>query len=359
MTPNLWQRLHQAGLVTEDAVPHTPIDTLPFFTRLLAGCGAWIAACFTLGLVFSFTTNWVFTSALYAGVGFWLYYFVHDKTSVFLQHAILACFLISQGLLSFGIFLLDDQTRFVLLPSILILVNAWLFITINHAMLKQACSYLLLANIVWLCWGPWVSWLIPVFLLISFILLFNLERLAIWYLWVRPLALATSSFYALSYLSVFVELAQENAHFLLFLPQENIWENFFWANLLVSVLSLILGLFYLHQRLALPLLPHRWHLNHGIGVCLVTFLSVLNHWVFGLSGMAVLLLLTVGLDYRTLMTRLLLSLCCILFLYYYSLHINLLYKSVLLMGSGMVLLTIAAFIHYGLRQERQREETTL
>lgn len=363
MKSDLWNTLRTANLVAGEPPFADSLEKPQLYLRLLAGLGAWVATLFSLGTAYSLTgplaallqvigvhshskaitSSILIMAVIYWGFGIRLEH-KNTQSSVFSQQLALACYLIGQGLLGFALAELLHNLYFV--ATLLTLLNTAVFITLKPTLLKRLSSYLTLICLTWLIlmlWGHNVFFMLPLLLALAATVWLNLCRFAPWYAWLEPLAQAASMLYFLGYLWFFMELAAPSGldwhtQLLSIDSQANWnWHSFQYANGLTSIVSLALGISY-------------WR-SSWLGAFLVVFISVVNLWLPGISGLALLLAATVRIGHKTLVIRLLISLLVLLFMFYYSLHLNLLYKSFLLVGSGVVLIIFGTLIRRFTMQE--------
>ena len=361
MSNSLWMCLQKAQLVSGE--PATLVESGPLFLRLLSNVGAWIAVLFSLGLVFSVTKfilellvaertpmsdalAYLLPGSVYLAVAIILHW--QPQQAPPLRQAGNACYIVSQAALIFALFeLIHDYWAGALVAA----VNLVMFFVFKTTGARRICSYFLFGSLAWIFWSQYLFFLLPVALLAATMIWLNIFKWVRYSAWLIPLAHTATVMYVLGYLWVLLEFSMSGDVGASFGWIENSalrW--FYWANIGCSLVSLALGM-YLVRNFEHTAANRRFSAWQILMLVLVVLVSVLNYWIIGLSGMLLLLAVVIRMGDRNLAGLLLVGLLAQLFMYYYSLHLNLLHKSLVLMFSGAALLATYAIVNRFTPQE--------
>lgn len=332
----LWQQLQDAGLVSTDMPAESHEQQPAFFLRMLLVASGWFAALFFISFSAAFFTHflldenqiWILGMML-CGLSIGLSH--RRDNSVFIQQFIFACSLAGQGLILFGIFIHSPNPQ--LSALLIIALELLLFVAMGIAHQRSTSIFIACSALVWLLGEQAWLFALPLFSAAALGLWLNRIRLNRYAAYVQPAA--TGLTLAL-WLTIALTLVVSSSAVMSWYATPDSWHIQRW---IAAALSSVVCLFFAWQLLQ----RYVQHAQLRILAVLVGLgVALLNLKMPGLAPLC--LLLCIGVAYAH--TRLIwLNLCCLaayLMLYYYSLNDSLLYKSILLCASGIIL-----FVLYG------------
>lgn len=357
---SLWQQLSKNGLV-EGEQPVTVEDNAPWYVRTMLGIAGWIGALFMLGALFS-GFSMLFDSALSAGVlglaaclvSIIIYRSL--RYNDFMAQFGFAISLAGQGLLTFGMLqgleLFEGGQDFIDRIRLLALIMVVL----------QGMLFLMIPNYLHRIWSGVMGLSALTFLIIQFgFYPFSLALLlaAASLVWLKEFAWAKYSgmVQALGYSLVFVcfvHLVTENH----VIGMSRFWRETFgvtplggaWGN---NLSALMLGL-VLVVVVSVLLKRARIKLFSGKGfaaLLLALFIAVLGVWTPGITIALVFVILGYAHGNKVLTGLGLVTLVIFVSQFYYQLELTLLYKSIVLLFSGLALLLIRQLMKALWRQQ--------
>ena len=332
----LWQQLQDAGLVSTDMPAESHEQQPAFFLRMLLVASGWFAALFFISFSAAFFTHFLLDESqiwilgmMLCGLSIGLSH--RRGNSVFIQQFIFACSLAGQGLIIFGIFIHSPNPQ--LSALLIIALELLLFVAMGIAHQRSTSIFIACSALVWLLGEQAWLFALPLFSAAALGLWLNRIRLNHYAAYVQPAA--TGLTLAL-WLTIALTLVVSSSAVMSWYATPDSWHIQRW---IAAALSSVVCLFFAWQLLQ----RYVQHAQLRILAVLVGLgVALLNLKMPGLAPLC--LLLCIGVAYAH--TRLIwLNLCCLaayLMLYYYSLNDSLLYKSILLCASGIIL-----FVLYG------------
>lgn len=332
----LWQQLQQAGIVSAAMPANTDEQQPAFFIRLLLGASGWLAALFFAAFIAAFFMSFLVDESqiwwlgiVLCGLSLGLSH--KQRNSLFMQQFIFACSLAGQGLIIFGIFVnsQNPQTSALLIIALELL----LFVAMGIRHQRSTSIFIACSALVWLLGEQAWLYTLPLFSAAALGLWLNRIRLNRYAAYVQP---AASGFTLALWLTIALVLVVSSTDVTSWYVTPSSWQTQLW---ITAGLSSLVSLAFAWQLV-------QSHVRHRplriLALILSLGVALLNLKMPGLAPLC--LLLCIGVAYAH--TRLIwLNLCCLaayLMLYYYSLNDTLLYKSILLCVSGIVL-----FVLYG------------
>jgi uncharacterized membrane-anchored protein len=347
---NLWNKLKTQQLVKQDNPPPTPSHST-WYIRILLGFSGWISACFMFALA-GLSLNFLFddgnASALFIGIGCCVFAYLNFKAKItrdFTAQLALAFNLCGQFLIGVGIWnLLDnhysdpkDTFYLILLVSQLILM----FLMPNFSSRVLSSLFASIALLLYLAeLGAQVVF--EPFILLLFILVWANDlswksKKDLWepigYGLVISLLYFNSDFFYQDLLGVF----SDNATLSLTLVKYLVWLSY-----LVTVVSFIL----LFNSIRSEYKIHVFSANALKLYAIALSLMVACYFVQGASAGLALLVIGFLKQRRLLLAIGGLSLISFISWYYYLLDLTLLYKSLVLIGLGLVFAATTLWLHY-------------
>lgn len=345
----LWKKLAENGLVAGEE-PALVEDSAPWYVRTMLGIAGWIGALFMLGALFSGFWSF-FESEIASGVLGLIACFVailiyrSMKHNDFMAQFGFAISLAGQGLLTFGMLqgleLFEGGDEFIGRVRLLALIMVVL----------QLILFIMIPNFLHRIWSGVIGIGALTFLMIQFgFYPFSLAVLlaAAAIVWLKEFEWAkyNSMVQALGYSLVFVcfiHLVTENH----VIGMSRFWQETFgvtalggaWGNNLSSFLLgfvLIAVVFVLLTRAKV-----KWLSGKGIAALfLALFIAVLGIWTPGITIALVFVILGYAHGNKVLTGVGLVTLVIFMSQFYYQLELTLLYKSLVLVVSGLALLLI-------------------
>ena len=345
----LWKKLSEKGLVAGEE-PVLVEDSAPWYVRTMLGIAGWIGALFMLGALFS--GFWAFFESEIAsgvlGLVACLVSIVIYRSMMhndFMAQFGFAISLAGQGLLTFGMLqgleLFEGGDEFIGRVRMLALIMVVL----------QLILFIMIPNFLHRIWSGVIGISALTFLLIQFgFYPFSLAILlaAAAVVWLKEFDWAkyNSMVQALGYSLVFVcfiHLVTENH----VIGMSRFWQETFgvtalggaWGN---NLSSLLLGV-VLIAVVAVLLVRAQVNMLSGRGVAalfLALFIAVMGVWTPGITIALVFVILGYAHGNKVLTGVGLVTLVIFVSQFYYQLDLTLLYKSLVLVVSGLALLLI-------------------
>ncbi len=336
----LWQHLQQAGLVTgEMPVPNPDEQPPALFLRILLGASGWLSAVFFCVFIAAFFVSFLSQADTMWSVGvvlcalsIWISRMA--KIPLFVEQFIFACSLAGQIFVVYGVWESSDSGQ--LAAATLLVLELVLFAFMGIRSQRTTAVFLACIALLWLLGQHAWLYALPVLSAAAAWLWLNHLRFYKDAAYLQPatvgltLALCTMIFIALLANSTeltWLRLAPSNWHI-------QVWI----AAVLSSLVCLFLAWQLIQRSVQQPQL-------RTIALLASVGIGLINLKMLGLAPLCLLLCIGVALAHTRLIWLNLMCLVAYLLLYYYSLNNSLLYKSILLCASGVVLLTLYAVLN--------------
>ena len=324
-----WQTLKSAGLTDSEKPPQTELEA-PWFVRLLQGFAGWLAAL--LILAFIGVSFWSFFRDEYAHVAVILAVIAHavawpllsKRSNEFLDQLGLAISIAGQFLMAFGVlmsFSFEGYTGFIVLGVYQLLL---VFVMPNsiHRFLSACFS------VISLSWGmrhsmalEWLQLLVSAAIILVFIFESKWgNRRSLW----LPFA------YGLACSALVIDgLWHSGAYFyMLNHPQSAVMQS--WLHPLVSMLMWLYVIWHISQTLKMRLISVQTIAFY----CVALAVAGVLYYATGSLNPLFIMILGFYRQRPILLAIGVLSLIGFVSWYYYSLHISLLQKSLILLSSA-------------------------
>ena len=335
----LWQQLQHAGLV-EGSLPASQDNQQPaFFLRILLGASGWLSALFFTGFVSAFFISFLSDSSHLWIIGVILCLFSIwisriANLPILLQQFVFACSLAGQAQILFGVF--DSTGSGQISAAVMLGLEILLFVLIGIRSQRTVAIVIACGALLWLLEQH--AWIYAVPLLSAAAGWLWLNRLR-FYKYAAYLQPATTGLTLALCLTIFSALVINNSEFAWWDIKQGVWQSQLWiAAVLTSTVGLILAWQLIQQNVQQTQL-------HYMAILISLGIALLNLKMLGLAPLCLLLCIGVVQAHTRLIWLMLFCLAGYLMLYYYSLNNSLLYKSILLSGSGVVLLALYAVLN--------------
>ena len=337
-TQQLWQQLQQQGLVTGDMPPASDL-TSPWYVRVMLGVAGWIGALFLFGFV-SVGFEWVLDSpvtSLLFGIVCCVAAFVIFRTAQhndFANQFGLAVGMAGQGLFIFGLFDAFKTESFIVY-FIVFAFQALLAILIPNFIHRVLTSWSAMLALAFALFRLDIVGFASCIAAVCFAIIWTNE----WY-WAKHGTLWRPIGYGLALALLQIETLTFFGH--------ELWDMWThtepsWFMLHAPIISTTLVTLTFLSVVKHLLDRETIQLNSHIGIIAIgaaLLLGVLSFVAHGMATALLILLLGFATGNRLLMGLGLLALGGFISHYYYQLQHTLLFKSMVLAGSGTVLLMV-------------------
>lgn len=343
-TQQLWQDLQQQDLVVGDTPPISPLSS-PWYIRLMQGIAGWLGALFLFGFV-GFTLETVLKSAelsitfgsLICALAFFIFRWGQDND--FATQFGLAVSIAGQGLFIFGLFEIVKNSSLFPISFSIFVFQTLLALFIPNAIHRVFTSWSAVLALTFALNSLGIYGIGTGIIALSFALIWSNESIWVMHgkIW-RPigygLALALVQNEVLHFFSR--ELWDISRH-----PDPN------WLMLYAPFISTALVVFTFLWVVKKLLDRENILLNSAVAqvtISAAVLFGILSFVTHGMVTALLILLLGFATGNRVLMGLGLLALGGFMSHYYYQLQHTLLFKSLVLIISGAVLLTIRFALH--------------
>ena len=324
-----WQTLKQAGLTIQDDLPSMVVET-PWFIRLLQGFAGWLAALFIVAFIG--VSFWSFFEQENAAVMITLAVIAHavawpmlsKRSNEFLDQLGLAVSLAGQFLMALGLmmsFSYEGRWAFIILGVYQLVLVYWM----PNAIHRFLSALFAVLSLTWGLNNSFAMDWIQLAFTVSVVMIFLYENR-----WGNRRDLLQPLAYGLACGALLVDGVWLSGAYLWVSQQiETVWV-FPWIHMLVSIALLIFVLYQImrsgdHEPIS------------GFGLSLLVIAAATAGVVYYVTGsLNSLLILLLGFYRKRPILLMIGVLTLIGFVswYYYSLHISLLRKSLILLSSG-------------------------
>ncbi len=335
----LWQQLHDAGLVSGEQPALDANQQPAFFLRLLLGASGWLSALFFTGFITAFfvsfledTNNIWAMGVVLCGFSIWISRIA--KIPLFVEQFVFVCNLAGQALIAFGLLESTDSSQVT--AAVLLTVEVIMFAAIGIRSQRAAAAFLACAALLVLLEQQAWLYALPVLCAATGCLWLNNLRFYKAAAYLQP---ATVGLTLGLWMTLFGALLANSTELSWWHVTESNWHTQLWiAAVLSSVVCLALAWQLIQHNVRQPKLRY-------LALLISLGIGLLNLKMLGIAPLCLLLCIGVAQAHTRLIGFNLFALAAYLMLYYYSLNNTLLYKSLLLCVSGAVLLMVYALLN--------------